>query len=86
MKGTSKKIIDHKIAQSSNFIVETFIFSVMPILIGKFKLHETTVNVGITTTVGIGLFASAFSKSLFPDFYFAYMLTFMRICQYSAGR
>ena len=58
----------------------------MPILIGKLKCHETTVNVGITTSVGIGLFSAAFAQNLFPDFYLGYILTFMRICQYSAGR
>lgn len=62
------------------------LFVVMPVLTGTLRLHETTVNVFITTSVGIGLFAAAFSKALVPDFYFAYSLTFMRICQYSAGR
>ena len=58
----------------------------MPILIGKLQLHETSVNVGITTSVGIGLFSAVFAKNLFPEFYLGYILTFMRICQYSAGR
>ena len=59
---------------------------VMPFLVKVLKLHETTIGFLIQLSVVISLIYAIFAPSLYPDFFLAYAIQFMRICEYSTIR
>jgi hypothetical protein len=62
------------------------IFGVIPVLSGRFKLHESTVLVWICSVTCIGYFLTTLPRQVWPGMYLVGLLDSFAFAQYSQAR
>jgi hypothetical protein len=71
---------------AGNLVNMLVIFGVIPVLSGRFKLHESTVLVCICSVTCIGYFLTTLPRQVWPGMYLVGLLDSFAFAQYSQAR